>query len=290
MTASIPPPSPAPTPQVRPHRGRRSRTPIVVAIVVIGALAVAGVLIMLARSPGPPGAPGTPLAAATTCGDPCTEIRPRVEVTWTAPTDGGEVTGYRVERDGEPLAGAGVDRPREPRPDRRRRGTRSDLHLSRHRVRRGGQFPPVLRGHRRDRASRGRPRPTRRRLRRAPEGPFRPLVGRHAGHRPAGAGQAWHRPVDVRFDVLPAGRGLPHDVGGAGRRAPARWAAMAGVDRGPRRPMRWRYEGPGADRVRSADGRRRRRGRHLEGPIVHAAWSRSGSCARGSGRRPARSR
>ncbi len=78
-----------------------------VAIVVIGALAVAGVLIMLARSPGPPGAPGTPLAAATTCEDPCTEIRPRVDVTWTAPTDGGEVTGYRVERDGDPLAGAG---------------------------------------------------------------------------------------------------------------------------------------------------------------------------------------
>ena len=77
-----------------------------VAIVVIGALAVAGVLIMLARSPGAPGAPGTPLAAATTCEDPCTEIRPRVDVTWTAPTDGGAVTGYRVERDGGPLAGA----------------------------------------------------------------------------------------------------------------------------------------------------------------------------------------
>ena len=69
---------------------------------------MAGVLVLLARSPGPPGAPGTPRAAATTCGDPCTEIRPRVEVTWTAPTDGGEVTGYRVERDGEPLPGAGA--------------------------------------------------------------------------------------------------------------------------------------------------------------------------------------
>ena len=79
-----------------------------VAIVVIGALAVAGVLILLARSPGPPGAPGAPRAAATACGDPCTEIRPRVEVTWTAPTDGGEVTGYRVERDGDLLAGAGT--------------------------------------------------------------------------------------------------------------------------------------------------------------------------------------
>jgi hypothetical protein len=31
-----------------------------------------------------------------------------VEVTWTAPTDGGEVTGYRVERDGELLPGAGA--------------------------------------------------------------------------------------------------------------------------------------------------------------------------------------
>ena len=108
MTASNPPPSPARTPQVRPHRARRSSTPIVVAIVVIGALAVAGVLILLTRSPGPPGAPGTPLAAATTCGDPCTEIRPRVDVTWTAPTDGGEVTGYRVERDGDSSRGAGA--------------------------------------------------------------------------------------------------------------------------------------------------------------------------------------
>ena len=78
------------------------------AIAVFVALAVAGILILLARSPGPPGAPGTPRAAATTCGDPCTEIRPRVEVTWTAPSDGGEVTGYRVQRDGEPLPGAGA--------------------------------------------------------------------------------------------------------------------------------------------------------------------------------------
>jgi hypothetical protein len=78
----------------------------VTAIVVIGALAVAGILVLLTRSPGPPGAPGPPRAAATTCGDPCTEIRPRVEVTWTAPSDGGEVTGYRVQRDGEPLPGA----------------------------------------------------------------------------------------------------------------------------------------------------------------------------------------
>jgi len=29
-----------------------------------------------------------------------------VQVTWTAPSDGGEVTGYRVQRDGEPLPGA----------------------------------------------------------------------------------------------------------------------------------------------------------------------------------------
>lgn len=79
-----------------------------VAIAVIGGLVVAVVLVLLARSPGPPGAPGTPRAAAATCENPCTEIRPRAEVTWTAPTDGGEVTGYRVERDGEPLAGAGA--------------------------------------------------------------------------------------------------------------------------------------------------------------------------------------
>jgi len=104
MTASIPPPSP--THQVRPHRARRSRAPVVAAIAVIGALAVAGILILLTRSPGPPGPPGAPRAAATTCGAPCTEIRPRVQVTWTAPSDGGEVTGYRVQRDGEPLPGA----------------------------------------------------------------------------------------------------------------------------------------------------------------------------------------
>jgi hypothetical protein len=108
MTATIPPPSPAPTPQVRHNRARRSRTPIVVAIAVIGAFTVASVLILLARSPGPPGAPRTPRAVATTCGDPCTEIQPHVEVTWTAPIDGGEVTGYRVHRDGELLPGAGA--------------------------------------------------------------------------------------------------------------------------------------------------------------------------------------
>ena len=107
MTASIPPPSPA-DPQARPHRPRRPTTPIVVAVAVIGALVVAGGMVLLARSPGPPGAPGTPRATASTCGDPCSEIRPRVEVTWTAPSDGGEVTGYRVQRDGEPLPGTGA--------------------------------------------------------------------------------------------------------------------------------------------------------------------------------------
>lgn len=107
MTASIPPPSPAADPQARPHRPRRPSTPIVVAVAVTGALVV-GVLVLLARSPGLPGAPRTPRATASTCGDPCSKIRPRVEVTWTAPSDGGEVTGYRIQRDGEPLPGAGA--------------------------------------------------------------------------------------------------------------------------------------------------------------------------------------
>jgi hypothetical protein len=106
MTASNPPPSPAALPQARPHRSRRSSTLLLVTLAVVGALTVAGVVVLLTRSPGPPGTPGTPRATATTCGDPCTEIQPRVEVTWTAPSDGGEVTGYRVQRDGEPLPGA----------------------------------------------------------------------------------------------------------------------------------------------------------------------------------------
>jgi hypothetical protein len=106
MSASIPPPPPVPVTQARPQRPRRARTAIILALVVFGALVVAGVVVFLTRSPGPPGAPGTPQVSAITCGDPCTEIRPRVELTWTAPADGGEVTGYRVQRDGHTLPGA----------------------------------------------------------------------------------------------------------------------------------------------------------------------------------------
>jgi len=79
---------------------------VFLAIAVMGALAAAGVAVLLTRDPGPPGSPGRPRAAAATCEDPCTEIRPRVEVTWTTPSDGGEVTGYQVQRDGELLPGA----------------------------------------------------------------------------------------------------------------------------------------------------------------------------------------
>ena len=222
MTASIPPPSPAADPQPRPHRPRRPSTPIVVAVAVTGALVVAGGLVLLARSPGPPGAPGTPRATASTCGDPCSEIRPRVEVTWTAPSDGGEVTGYRVQRDGEPLPGAGAIDPAsvvliDDSVELGRTYTYRVIAFGEE-----GSSPPSSEVIARDRTPRGRPRPTRRRLRRAPEGSFRSLVGRHVGHRPASGRQTRHRPVDVRIDVLPPGRRLSHDVGGTGRRPPAR--------------------------------------------------------------------
>ena len=240
-----------------------------VAIAVIGALAVAGVLILLARSPGPPGAPGTPRAAATTCGDPCTEIRPRVEVTWTAPTDGGEVTGYRVERDGELLPGAGAIDP-------------ASLVLIDDGVELGRTY-------------------TYRVIAFGEEGSSLPSSEATAEIGLPAAGLAQLDGVyDVRLKVrsarsLAAMLGIDQPV--PGKRGTDQWtfdstcspqdaacpttwealdgvlrpdgAAMARVDRRPRRPMRWRHEGPGADRVRPADGRRRRRGRHLEGPIVH---------------------
>ena len=290
MTASIPPPSPAADPQPRPHRPRRPSTPIVVAVAVIGALVVAGGIVLLARSPGPPGAPGTPRATASTCGDPCSEIRPRVEVTWTAPSDGGEVTGYRVQRDGEPLPGAGAIDPASRRPDRRQRGARPDLHLPRHRVRRGGEFTPVLRGHRRDRTPRGRPRPTRRRLRRAPEGSFRSLVGRHVGHRPAG-GRANATPTSGRSHRRAPPRTPP--VPRRGRHRTASSGPMSGDGEG-----RSQARMPGAVAAR----RSRHRSRSICGPSTppprarsggfdrSRAWSRSDSCARVSDRRRARSR
>jgi hypothetical protein len=74
----------------------------------MGVLVVASIVMIATRSPGPPTPPENVKAVAITCDDPCTRIHPRVTVTWTGPLDGGELSGYRVLRDGESLAGAGA--------------------------------------------------------------------------------------------------------------------------------------------------------------------------------------
>ena len=81
---------------------RRNRR-LEVALIVIGALILAGAVLWFARSPGPPTVPVGLQVVAETCEDPCDEIAPKVTVTWTPPEGGAGPTGYRLLRDGDPL-------------------------------------------------------------------------------------------------------------------------------------------------------------------------------------------
>lgn len=75
----------------------------------IAVVAVAGglVLVALTRSPGPPGAPGPIVAEASTCGDPCVTLEPKVTLEWPRPITGSEPTGYLVLRDASPIQEVG---------------------------------------------------------------------------------------------------------------------------------------------------------------------------------------
>src|SRR5512134_3290087 len=100
--------SPISSPGLRSLTGslRRRRGVVVGAIAVV---AVAGglVLVALTRSPGPPGAPGPIVAEASTCGDPCVTLEPKVTLEWPRPITGSEPTGYLVLRDASPIQEVG---------------------------------------------------------------------------------------------------------------------------------------------------------------------------------------
>lgn len=86
-----------------PERLPRSRGALI-GMVAAAAVVVGLAVIALNRSPGPPTAPGPVTAEASTCTEPCETLAPRVALGWPQPTSGADPTGYRVLRDGSPIA------------------------------------------------------------------------------------------------------------------------------------------------------------------------------------------
>lgn len=78
---------------------------------VIASAAVCGVVAgwLLTRAPGPPGPPGDVTAEAFRCSGQCRQLDPSITLRWSEPPDGGEPTGYRIERDGVTMSGPGEE-------------------------------------------------------------------------------------------------------------------------------------------------------------------------------------
>ncbi|HEY6566289.1 MAG TPA: fibronectin type III domain-containing protein [Actinomycetota bacterium] len=78
---------------------------------LIASAAVCGIVAgwLLTRAPGPPGPPSDVTGEAFRCSGSCRRLDPSITLRWSEPIDGGEPTGYRVERDGVTLAGANAE-------------------------------------------------------------------------------------------------------------------------------------------------------------------------------------
>ncbi len=96
----VPPPAGSDEPPAVPAR----RGPIVALVVVLALVAVAtgiGIFVATRGPSGPPLAPAGLNAESATCAPPsCDRISSKVTLTWRGPTEGPEVTGYVVYRDG----------------------------------------------------------------------------------------------------------------------------------------------------------------------------------------------
>jgi hypothetical protein len=101
MAPAIPPMAPEPTPK------RRHPLAILVAIIALIAI-IGGAIVAVSSKKSPPGRPGAPTAlkaSATTCAPPrCKQITSTVTLTWSAPSTGSPVTGYRIFRDGNSMS------------------------------------------------------------------------------------------------------------------------------------------------------------------------------------------